>query len=103
MLSGADALVLECNHDLDLLMNGRYPPSLKKRIAGRQGHLDNATSAQLLKNLDCSRLKHVVAAHLSKQNNTAELARTALAGALACEPEWIGVATQDEGFGWREV
>lgn len=103
MLSGADALVLECNHDLDLLMNGRYPPSLKKRIAGRQGHLDNAASAQLLKNLDCSRLKHVVAAHLSKQNNTPELARTALAGALACEPEWIGVATQDEGFGWREV
>jgi len=103
MLRGADALVLECNHDLDLLMNSRYPPMLKQRIAGRLGHLDNASSAQLLKNIDCSRLKHVVAAHLSKQNNTAERARGALAAALGCEPQWVGVATQDEGFGWREL
>ncbi len=103
MLSRLDALVLECNHELDMLMNSRYPHSLKQRISGRLGHLDNASSAGLLKKLDCSRLKHVVAAHLSKQNNTAELARGALSGALACEPEWIGVATQNEGFDWREL
>lgn len=103
MLSGADALVLECNHELDLLMNSRYPAMLKKRISGRLGHLDNAASAQLLKNIDCSRLKHVIAAHLSKQNNTAEFARAALADALGCEPQWVAVATQDEGFGWREL
>jgi len=103
MLSGADALVLECNHDLDLLMNSRYPPTLKQRIASRLGHLDNASSGELLKNIDCSRLKHVIAAHLSKQNNTAELACAALAAALGCEPLWVGVATQNEGFGWREL
>ena len=47
-LSGADALVLECNHDLDMLMNGPYPPGLKQRVAGRFGHLDNAAAAGLL-------------------------------------------------------
>lgn len=103
VLSGLDALVLECNHDLDLLMNGGYPPSLKQRIASRFGHLDNRTAAQLLVSLDCGRLQHLIAAHLSRQNNTPELARAAVAQALNCIPEWIGVASQDEGFGWREI
>ncbi len=103
VLSGLDALVLECNHDLDLLWGGGYPQRLKERIAGKFGHLDNATAAQLLKSIDCSRLTHLVAAHLSKQNNTPELARAALSQALGCEREWIGVATQDEGFDWRDV
>ena len=103
VLSGLDALVLECNHDLDLLRDSGYPQRLKERIAGKFGHLSNVTAAQLLSLIDCSRLKHLVAAHLSKQNNTPELARAALAQALNCESEWIGVATQTEGFDWREV
>ena len=102
-LSGVDALVLECNHDLDMLLNGPYPPKLKDRIGGRLGHLANAASAELLRAMDCSRLRHVIAAHLSETNNTPDLARAALAGALNCEPEWIGVATQEEGFGWRQI
>ncbi|HSB49553.1 MAG TPA: MBL fold metallo-hydrolase [Burkholderiales bacterium] len=102
-LSGVNALVLECNHDLDMLMNGPYAAPLKKRIASRLGHLSNEASAELLRAMDCSRLQHLVAAHLSQANNTPELARAALAGALGCAPEWIGVATQDEGFGWREI
>jgi phosphoribosyl 1,2-cyclic phosphodiesterase len=102
-LSGVDALVLECNHDLDMLLNGPYPPRLKQRIAGRMGHLANAASADLVRAMDCSRLQHVIAAHLSEHNNTPALARAALAGALNCETEWIGVATQEEGFGWREI
>jgi phosphoribosyl 1,2-cyclic phosphodiesterase len=102
-LSGVNALVLECNHDLDMLMNGPYAAQLKKRIASRLGHLSNEASAELLRAMDCSRLQHLVAAHLSQANNTPELARAALAGALGCAPEWIGVATQDEGFGWREI
>ena len=103
MLSGLDALVLECNHDLDLLLNGSYPPSLKQRIASRFGHLDNQTAAQLLASVDCSRLQHLIAAHLSQQNNTPDLARTALAQTLNCALEWVGVASQAEGFGWREI
>ena len=102
-LSGVDALVLECNHDLDMLLAGPYPKWLKQRIAGRLGHLANAASAAIVQAMDCGNLKHVIAAHLSKQNNTPELARAALAGALGCAPEWIGVATQEEGFAWRQI
>ena len=103
VLSGLDALVLECNHDLDLLWNGNYAPQLKQRIAGKFGHLDNATAAHLVAAIDCSRLKHLVAAHISQQNNTPELARAALGQALNCGREWIGVATQRDGFDWRQV
>ena len=102
-LSGVHALVLECNHDLDMLMSGPYPAQLKARIAGRLGHLANAASAELVRAMDCSRLQHLIAAHLSQTNNTPELARAALAGALGCAADWIGIATQEEGFGWREI
>jgi len=102
-LTGVDALVLECNHDLDMLMKGPYPPGLKRRVSGRFGHLDNATAASLLGRLDNSRLKHILAAHLSKQNNRPDLAVSALAGVLGCEHGWIGIADQDAGFGWRDL
>ena len=103
VLSGLDALILECNHDLEMLWDSGYPQRLKERIAGKFGHLDNHTAAELLTLIDCRRLKHLVAAHLSKQNNTPELARAALARGLNCELEWVGVATQSDGFAWREV
>ncbi|CAG0994602.1 Putative metallo-hydrolase YycJ [Burkholderiales bacterium] len=102
-LSGCDALVLECNHDATMLAEGRYPQPLKARIAGRYGHLDNAASAALLAALDTTRLRHIVAAHLSKENNTPAHARAALAGALDCAADWIGVADQAAGFDWREI
>jgi phosphoribosyl 1,2-cyclic phosphodiesterase len=102
-LSGLDALVLECNYDRDLLWAGGYPRWLKERIAGPFGHLDNRESERLLAALDRSRLKHVIGAHLSQQNNRPELARAALARAMGCEESWIGLATQDEGFGWRSI
>ena len=103
MLSGLDALVLECNYDRDLLWNGAYPRWLKERIAGPFGHLDNRESERLLAAIDRSRLKHVIGAHLSQQNNRPELARAALARAMGCEEDWISLATQDDGFGWRGI
>jgi phosphoribosyl 1,2-cyclic phosphodiesterase len=103
MLSGCHALVLECNHDSDMLMNGDYPVSLKQRVGGRFGHLNNRESADLLAKLDVSVLQHLVAAHLSRKNNTPELAVRALSGAVGCEENWVGVATQQEGFAWREI
>lgn len=103
MLTGCDALVLECNHDAGMLQQGGYPPHLKRRIAGRFGHLDNAAAAALLSGLDTSRLQHLIAAHLSQQNNTPSLARTALAGVLGCGEDWVGVAEQDDGFDWRTL
>jgi phosphoribosyl 1,2-cyclic phosphodiesterase len=103
MLSGIDALVLECNHDIDLLMNGPYPPSLKRRISGRLGHLDNAAAAGILAGIDCTRLQHFIAAHLSARNNTPELARAAMAAALNCDPAWVCIATQGDGVDWRDI
>ena len=102
-LSGCDALVLECNHDLGMLEDGDYPWALKQRIASRLGHLHNEAAAELLAALDTSRLRHIVAAHLSQQNNTPEKARAALASALGCTPDWIGIADQADGFDWREL
>jgi phosphoribosyl 1,2-cyclic phosphodiesterase len=102
-LSGCDALVIECNHDPALLANGDYPPTLKRRIAGRHGHLDNDAAADLLRAMDCSRLQHLIAAHLSRQNNRPDLARAALAAAVNCTADWIGIAEQTDGFGWRQI
>ena len=102
-LSGCDALVLEANHDRGMLEKGSYPRPLKVRVGGRLGHLDNDQAADLVARLDRSRLKHLVAAHLSQQNNTPALAVAALARGADCEPGWIGVATQADGFAWREA
>ena len=102
-LAACDALVLECNHCLDMLAESDYPYPLKQRIAGRLGHLHNEAAAELLTRIDTSRLKHVVAAHLSQQNNTPAKARAALAQALGCTPDWIGVADQATGFAWRQI
>ena len=104
MLSGCDALVLECNHDSQLLQNNnRYPAGLKKRISGIFGHLDNQAAAALLAKLDTSRLQHLIAAHLSKHNNTPELALDSLAITLGCTPDWLDYAKQDDGFSWRQI
>lgn len=102
-LSGCDALVLECNHDAELLANGNYPYSLKQRVGGRFGHLNNLDAAALLARLDNSRLQHIVAAHLSHKNNTRALAVSALSGALSWAEERIVVATQNEGSFWCEI
>lgn len=102
-LSGCHALVLECNHDASMLQNGPYSWSLKKRVGGELGHLENLDSANLLSKLDNSKLQHIIAAHLSAKNNTPLLAKTALAQALGCEPEWIGIADQAQGFDWRVI
>ncbi len=103
LLGGCDALFLECNHDEEMLAQSAYPPSVQARIGGPLGHLNNRQAGALLAAIDCSRLQHVVAAHLSEQNNSPALAREALAAPLACEPRWIGVADQESGLAWREI
>lgn len=103
MLAASDAIVLECNHDPEMLARGSYPWHLKQRIAGRFGHLDNETAAGLLRQIGTQRLQHVVCAHLSEQNNRPALAVAAVAAALGCTPDWVGVAGQDEGCAWREL
>lgn len=101
VLSGCDGLVLEFNHDAGMLARSAYPAALKRRIAGRYGHLENREAVRLLSGIDCSRLQHLVAAHLSESNNSPELVMAAISEAIACPPFAVGVATPDSGFGWR--
>lgn len=100
MLGGVDALVLECNHDAAMLENGPYPASLKRRVGGRFGHLENGQAAALLDTLKHDRLQCVMAAHVSKKNNTPALAQAALASALGCDADEVRVACQTTGFDW---
>jgi len=100
MLAGVDALVLECNHDATMLENGPYPVSLKRRVGGRFGHLENTQSAALLDKLKHEKLQCVMAAHVSKKNNTSGLAQRALARVLNCADDEVRVACQTTGFDW---
>ncbi len=100
MLAGVDAMVLECNHDATMLENGPYPVSLKRRVGGRFGHLENAQSAALLAKLMHDKLQYVMAAHVSRKNNTNALAQGALAQVLNCTDDDVRVACQTTGFDW---
>ncbi|NOQ94257.1 MAG: MBL fold metallo-hydrolase [Methylophaga sp.] len=102
-LSACDALLLEANHDMDMLDNGEYPDHLKYRVAGRLGHLNNVQSAKILEKIDTSRLQHIVAMHLSEKNNSPNIVRPLFAEALNCDQSWIGLAEQEAGFDWREI
>lgn len=102
-MSGLDALLLEANHDPQMLAQGPYPPVLKARVGGALGHLSNAQTAELLGAADTGALQHLVLTHLSEKNNTPQHARRAAADALDCTPDWIAVAEQDSGLQWREI
>lgn len=99
MLSGVDALFLEANHDEALLASSDYPERLKQRIAGPFGHLSNAASAALLSAIDQSRLQHVVAAHLSQNNNQPILVAEAFSAVLASAVQCT-IASQTVGVPW---
>ena len=102
-LQNCNALVLECNHDSGMLARSRYPESLKRRIAGRLGHLNNDTSARILAACVHAGLRDVVAAHLSEQNNSPELALGALAESAAGYGVRLQAASGPSGFDWTEV
>ncbi len=82
-LSGLDALVLEMNHDVELLENGPYPEHLKRRIRSARGHLSNEQGAELLAKVMHAGLQHLTLAHLSETNNQPELAREVAEKVLA--------------------
>lgn len=99
-LAGCATLLLECNHDEAMLRDGPYPWFLKKRVGGGWGHLANTAAAALAQTLlAAGRLRQVVAAHLSEQNNTPELAHAALVQALGTGAE-IHIADGASGSGW---
>lgn len=104
-LGGCGSLLLECNHDEQLLAEGPYPWFLKRRVGGDFGHLANGAAARAAQALQPLGLRQVVAAHLSEKNNRPELARAALAAALGVgdDHEDIHVATAAQGCGWLGV
>jgi phosphoribosyl 1,2-cyclic phosphodiesterase len=102
-LRDCDALLLECNHDPDLLRDGPYPEALKRRVGGQWGHLSNAQSAALLASIGFARLQHLVLTHLSEQNNTPALARAAICSVLQDDPAWCLCADQGQALNWRSV
>ena len=99
-LQRCDALMIEANHDPEMLKASRYPPFLKRRVAGPYGHLANAATADILRAVRHSALRCVVAAHLSAKNNTADLAQQALASALGWTTDRVKVASPVHGTEW---
>ncbi|MDX2496340.1 MAG: MBL fold metallo-hydrolase [Desulfobacterales bacterium] len=95
-LKGCGLLILEANHDEDMLINGPYPWSVKQRVKSRTGHLSNAASKQLLNEIQHDRLKHVILAHLSETNNTPQKAVDEVGKALNRNNVQLDVAVQHE-------
>jgi phosphoribosyl 1,2-cyclic phosphodiesterase len=102
-LDGLDALMLEFNHDPDLLARGPYPPELQARVGGRLGHLNNGQAVQLLENLDRRALQHLIAGHISEKNNSPAHVREAVAHRLPAEAAALALAPQEQGLGWHDI
>jgi len=102
-LRTCDSLILEFNHDREMLANGPYPPRLKARVAGRLGHLSNAQSIDLLHQLRPERLHCLLASHLSEKNNSEERVRQSLAEAFPSLEQRLRFASQELGSDWVEL
>lgn len=98
-----DGLLLECNHDPQLLIDGPYPWPLKRRVGGDHGHLNNAQAASLLDSIEQGGIQHLVVSHISEQNNTPGHARDAIDPVLRNFGGAIHLATQQEGFDWLDL
>ncbi len=102
-LAGCESLLIECNHDPQMLAASNYPPFLKRRVGGAYGHLANDAAGDIARAVLAAGLMQVVAAHLSEQNNRPELAQRALAAALGCGEADVLVADGPSGSGWLSV
>ncbi|MEI7786033.1 MAG: MBL fold metallo-hydrolase [Betaproteobacteria bacterium] len=101
-ISGCHTLLLECNHDRQLLADSSYPVFLKKRVGGDLGHLANEQAVELASQLQGGPLRQVIAAHLSLKNNRPDLARAALRSGLG-DAVAIEVADAQSGTPWITV
>ena len=100
--NNCDALIVEANHDLNMLRNGDYPSFLKERVGSQWGHLNNEQTASLINSLTQDRLQHLVIAHISLRNNDIKLVKSQI------EPIFKGkgsihYACQNQGFDWLNL
>ena len=102
-LKEVDALVIEFNHDKDMLVDSDYPQSLKDRVSGMYGHLENMESIKLLKSINYKGIKWIAAAHLSEKNNDERLVKRLIADATLKENESIKVISQMNGIDWLNI
>lgn len=102
-LTQCDALVIEANHDPELLARSAYPAFLKRRIAGGQGHLPNQTAADILQAVNHPGLTQVVAAHLSERNNHPDIVRPLLSQVLGWPMNKLVIADPAHGTPWLTV
>jgi phosphoribosyl 1,2-cyclic phosphodiesterase len=102
-LSGCHGLAVEFNHDWDQLWAGNYPWSIKDRVAGPRGHLNNQQAAELVGNLIHPELSWVVGLHLSERNNSAEAVHSVVEKTAVDLGQRLFLADQVEGMDWREV
>ena len=102
-LAGCRSLLLECNHDPQMLAAGNYPPFLKRRVGGDWGHLANEAAAAIALAIQPHGLQQVMAAHLSEQNNRPEVVRAVLAATLGCGETDILVADGPSGSDWHSA
>ena len=95
-LTGCESVVLECNHDEEMLMNGPYPYDLKLRIKSNRGHLSNSACADFASDLCFVGTKNILLAHISEENNDPTLAYDTVWSAIADDAINLRVASQYE-------
>lgn len=93
-------LLLEFNHDREMLLNSSYPASLKQRVIGNLGHLSNQQASEFLTEENTGKLSYLVAMHLSGENNRLELVEQSISGSLLNSEAKVLIADQDNGFNW---
>jgi phosphoribosyl 1,2-cyclic phosphodiesterase len=97
--SGCDGLLVEANHDLELLNSGAYPRFLKNRVSGEWGHLNNNQTAALISVIDQACIKQLVIGHISQTNNDKSVVRQTIEKVYQGSAKVI-YADQEEGFDW---
>lgn len=102
-LAACDALAVECNHDVESLVHGSYPPAVKARVGSAYGHLSNVQAAELVASVADGRLQWLVAMHVSERNNSPAHVRAALEPVLDGRPTRLAIAEQDVPSAWIEV
>ncbi len=95
-------LVVEANHDVEMLANGPYPPSLKSRVASHWGHLNNAQTAEFLSACDLDVVQEIVVGHISQKNNSLVRVKSALEDIMT-QVKSIHFACQESGFEWLDL
>lgn len=100
---GCHTLLVEANHDIEMLRNGPYPSSLKSRVGGNWGHLNNEQAAEFVARVNSTGvLKNLIVGHISEQNNQVELASQALESQLETVEQVI-FASQNQPLDWVEL